>query len=150
MCAHVRFSVAASRVSVCVHVLGKALQGFTQQTYSSLVQAHTCTRTHAHTQTDSCCLQDFISARHGWCPGPTQRAHSGVRTLTLRQPTSNPPIGPFPPALLCFIRGYRRRSSSFVPETCRPKINVDKDTGVKDKIMEWGGEELDSCGGREK
>lgn len=106
--------------------------------------------TRACTQLSSRCLQYFISARHGWCPGWTQRAHSGVRTFTPRQPTSNPPNWPFPPALLCFIRGYHRRSSSFVPETCRLKINVDKDTGVKDKIMVWGGGELDSSGAKKK
>lgn len=40
-----------------------------------------------------------------------------------------------PPRITRFIRGYRGRSSCFVPESCRLKINVDKDTGVSDKIM---------------
>lgn len=111
-------------VGYCVYVLGEELCG-----------RHTA-RTHAGTRMSSRCLQYFITARHGWCPGLTQRAHSGVRTFTHRRPTSNPPNWPFPPALLCFIRGYQqRRSSSFVPETCRLQINVDKETGVNDKIM---------------
>lgn len=66
-------------------------------------------RRQAGTQMSSRCLQYFITARHGWCPGPTQRAHSGVRTFTHRRPTSNPPNWPFPPlhysALSEVIRG---------------------------------------------
>lgn len=131
-----------------MHVLGKKLQGLHSR-HTAHARAHTHACVHTHTQTSSPCLQYFISARHGWCPGPTQRAHSGVRTLARWQPTSNPANSP-PPALLCFIRGYQRRSSSFVPETCRLKINVDKEPGVKDKVMVWGGGELDSSGGKEK
>lgn len=77
--------------------------------YTADIQ-HTHTRVYAHThtstpRTSSRCLRYFIRARHGWCPGPTQRAHSGVRTFTRRQPTSSPPDWPSPPpALLCYQR----------------------------------------------
>lgn len=84
-------------VRVLLYVLGEELQGFkqAQQTYS--------TRAHTHTHS----LWYFISARHGWCPGPTQRAHSRVKSFRDKRSTSILKIGPFPPQLSLF---YQRLS----------------------------------------
>lgn len=48
-----------------------------------------------HTLSRCLCLQYFISARHGWCPGPTQRARSQVNSFTHKHCTSILTIGLF-------------------------------------------------------
>lgn len=68
------------------------------------------------------CLGYFISARHGWCPGPTQRACSEVKSFTHKHCTSILKIGLFSCGSLFSIRGYLRGKNSFLPETCWVKV----------------------------
>ena len=76
--------VRGRRVSGCVS-LAKSCRDFNQarQTYST------------RTRSPSLCLGYFISASHGRCPGPTQRARSRVKSFTHDHCTSILKIGLF-------------------------------------------------------
>lgn len=75
---------AGRRMSGCVS-LAKSCRDFNQarQTYST------------RTRSLSLCLGYFISARHHWCPGPTQGARSRVKPFTHDHCTSILKIGLF-------------------------------------------------------